>query len=86
MTPKDESNKLMNSVTPFAKKMLAEYGEFRPFGGYLKTDGAIVDVAANTNDAPASQAVVLLKSQFQSVKYVFFHFLSPRRSAAVIYN
>ena len=43
---KGEVEALMNDLLPFAKKMLADYGEFHPFGGFMKTDGSIVRVGA----------------------------------------
>jgi hypothetical protein len=43
---KGEVEALMNDLLPFAKKMLADYGEFHPFGGFMKADGSIVHVGA----------------------------------------
>lgn len=50
MNAKQESEKLMNAVLPLAEKMLREYGEFYPYGGYMKPDGTIVEVGAEDPD------------------------------------
>ena len=39
MRAKRNSEKLVNAVLPLAEKMLIQYGEFYPFGGYMKPDG-----------------------------------------------
>ena len=68
MSPKDDSTKLMNAVAPFAKKMLAEQGEFRPFGGYMLADGRIVDVGLDLEKQPsAADAVSILQSRFKEM-------------------
>jgi hypothetical protein len=46
MTPKEQAESLMNSLIPFAKKMLETYGEFYPFGGFIRVDGQIVHAGA----------------------------------------
>jgi hypothetical protein len=46
MTAKQEVEKLMNELVPFAKRMLSGCGEFYPFGDYVKRDGGIVHVGA----------------------------------------
>lgn len=43
---KRETAVLMNAVLPVAERMLREYGEFYPYGGYLKSNGEIVHVGA----------------------------------------
>jgi len=50
MTPKQESEILMQEMLVFAKKMLKEYGEFHPFGGMLATDGRISHVGIDASD------------------------------------
>jgi hypothetical protein len=40
-TPKDDVEKLMNALLPFAEKMLREHGEFYPYGGAMSADGKI---------------------------------------------
>lgn len=44
MNPKEQSEFLMNELFAFAEKMLIEYGEFHPFGGYLDSNFSIVHV------------------------------------------
>jgi hypothetical protein len=68
MNPKQESEKLMNHMLPLAEKMLREYGEFYPYGGYMKPDGEIVDVGAKDpdTDRPRSKDLIyVLRSSFQ---------------------
>jgi hypothetical protein len=50
MSAKQESEALMNALLPLAEKMLRQYGEFYPFGGYMKPDGTIVEVGASDPD------------------------------------
>lgn len=68
MTPKQDVEKLMNELIPFAKRMLSERGEFYPFGGYMKLDGGIVNVGAEQvgTDMPKSTDLFqVLKRSFQ---------------------
>ena len=46
MTAKQEVEKLMIELVPFAKRMLSGRGEFYPFGDYVKRDGVFVQVGA----------------------------------------
>lgn len=67
---KKESEKLMNGILPLAKKMLQEYGEFYPYGGYMRWDGTIVDVGAEDPDTehPKSKDLIyVLRSSFQEM-------------------
>lgn len=67
---KKESERLMNDVLPLAKKMLREYGEFYPYGGYIKCDGSIVHVGAADpeTDHPGSQDLIyILRNSFQEM-------------------
>ena len=50
MSAKQESEALMNALLPLAEKLLRQYGEFYPFGGYMKPDGEIVQVGASDPD------------------------------------
>lgn len=43
-------NQLLNSLLPFAKRRLAEHGEFYPFGSTMKPDGEIVAVGVHDGD------------------------------------
>jgi hypothetical protein len=68
MDAKQESEKLMNSVLPVAQKMLRDFGEFYPYGGYMELDGAIVDVGVEDPDTdhPQSKDMIdALRSTFQ---------------------
>ena len=50
--------------------MLREYGEFYPFGGYMKPDGTIVEVGATDSDTdrPKSRDLVyVLRSSFRDM-------------------
>lgn len=49
MTGKKQVEVLMNELLGFAKKMLSEYGEFHPFGGYLRPSGSVVHVGVNSD-------------------------------------
>ena len=70
MSPKQESEILLNLLLPFADKMLREHGEFYPFGGYMKPNGAIVEVGASDpdTDRPTSKHLIdILRSSFQEL-------------------
>ena len=57
MGPKEECEKLMDVLLPFALQMLERYGEFYPFGGMITRDGKIVQIGAMDDDMdhPKSQ-------------------------------
>lgn len=44
MNTKEQVERLMNEVLPFAEQMLAAHGEFHPFGGYLTPKIEVVHV------------------------------------------
>ncbi|MCX6848356.1 MAG: hypothetical protein NTY98_05510 [Verrucomicrobia bacterium] len=46
MTPKEEAERLMNELVPFAMRMLTENGCFLPFGGYINEQGEVVHLGA----------------------------------------
>lgn len=50
----------MNALLPFAEKMLREYGEFYPYGGYIKSYGAIVDAGASDPDTDHPKSADLI--------------------------
>jgi hypothetical protein len=57
-------NHLLDSLLPFAEHMLAEHGEFFPFGRTMKPDGEIVAVSAfDSDDHPPSESVIDLMTQ-----------------------
>jgi hypothetical protein len=70
MTDKEESEKLMNGILPLAERMLKEYGEFHPYGGYLRPNGELVHVGANDSETvypKAKDLIYLLRSSFQEM-------------------
>lgn len=70
MNAKQDSEKLLNAVLPFAEKMLRLYGEFYPYGGYTKSDGTVLDVGAEDPDAdhPKSKDLIyVLRSSFREM-------------------
>jgi len=50
MNGKKDCENLMNAVLSLAERMLRDYGEFYPYGGYMKLDGDIVHVGAKDED------------------------------------
>ena len=68
LTPKEKCEALMRDVLPFAKEMLAQNGEFYPYGGITKFDGEIVHVAAREKGShnPKSKSLIdILRKQFR---------------------
>ncbi len=62
MTAKQECERLMNELLPLAKRLLAEHGEFWPFGGIVERDGEVAHVSATSDDergAPGELVQVL---------------------------
>lgn len=58
----------MTALLPFAESMLAQHGEFYPFGGTISASGEITHSAAWTGDShPESQDLIdKLKAGFQA--------------------
>jgi hypothetical protein len=67
VTPKQESESLMDEMLPFAKHMLGSYGEFPPFGGLIKVDEQIVLLGAGSGDElpPRGNLVNVLSTGFR---------------------
>jgi hypothetical protein len=69
VTPKEESESLMDEMLPFAKHMLGNYGEFPPFGGLIKMDEQIILLGAGVGSeeqlAPLRDPVNVLSSGFR---------------------
>lgn len=63
---KAQCEMLLNATLPFAERMLAEFGEFIPFGAKLSPEGEIISVSGHTGEEhPRSQDVIdLLRSAF----------------------
>jgi len=63
----------MNEAVPFAKRMLEEYGEFFPYGAYIKSGGEIVQVGAydkDTDQPESKDLLYLLRDSFTSMAKV----------------
>ncbi len=57
-------NALLNSLLPFAQKMLAAHGEFYPFGSSMTPSGEIVAISVYDGDEnPPSQKVIDLMTK-----------------------
>ena len=70
MNSKQESETLMNAILPLAEKMLRQYGEVYPYGGYMKPDGTVVEVGATDPDTghPKSKDLIyILRRALQEV-------------------
>jgi len=67
VTPKQESESLMDEVLPLAKHLLGNYGEFPPFGGLIKMDEQIVLLGAGPEAGfpPRSNLVNVLSDGFR---------------------
>ena len=66
--PKSECETLMNEMLPLAEKLLSEFGEFYPYGGYIKPNGEVVHVGAReagTEHPKATALVSTLRNSFQ---------------------
>ncbi|HHP0460851.1 MULTISPECIES: hypothetical protein [Vibrio harveyi group] len=63
---KEDALHLFDSVLPFAEKMLAEYGEFYPYGAAMTLTGDVVDVSVFEGNEypPSSEIIDLLNSAF----------------------
>jgi len=84
MNAKQESEELMNAVLPLAEKMLRQHGEFYPYGGYMKSDGTIVDVGAGDPDTehPKSQDLIyVLRCSFRKMANA-----NQCRAVAIVFN
>ena len=68
-SPKQEVELLMNDILPLAKRMLAEHGEFHPYGGVIRSDGSIVHVGVTTgnedSDRRSSELLQILRQDFK---------------------
>jgi hypothetical protein len=60
----------MNEMLSLAEKMLDEYGEFYPYGAYMKQNGEIVHIGAKNpqTDRPKSKDLIaILKDSFRDL-------------------
>ncbi len=70
MTPKQESEMLMNAVLPVAERMLKEHGEFYPYGGCMMLDGSITHIGASDSDTEhpkSGDLLFVLKNSFREM-------------------
>jgi hypothetical protein len=70
MTPKQESEVLLNDILTLAEKMLCEHGEFYPYGSYMDNDRKIVDIGAEDPDTdyPKSRDLIyILRTSFREM-------------------
>ena len=70
MNAKQESEKLMNAILPLAERMLRQYGEFYPYGGYMTPAGEIVDVGAadpKTDHPKSKDLIQILRTSLQQM-------------------
>ncbi len=64
-----ELDELFNTLVPFAKTMLREYGEFYPFGAFMSSSGEIQWVGAKMEDddhPPSESLIDLLTETFKN--------------------
>jgi len=66
--PKDDCETLMNSLMPFAEKLLSKHQEFSPYGGTMDNQGEIQQhVGWLGEDPPESEEIIqLLKIGFHT--------------------
>ncbi|MFL9583432.1 hypothetical protein [Stenotrophomonas sp. AB1(2024)] len=62
MTPKEQVEGLLGELLDFGRKMLVEYGEFHPFGGYLSLSGNMVHMGVKVEGGGAVERMELLHS------------------------
>lgn len=69
MNGKSEAEQLMGDLFAFAEKMLTQYGEFHPFGGYVDSAGRVVHVGVegDVNPVPSREKFEMLKSMFSEI-------------------
>ena len=61
---KADTEALMNALLPFAERMLTRHGEFFPFGGAMKPNGEIVNVAGyDGRERPSSNDLIELLNE-----------------------
>src|SRR5437867_8720804 len=64
---KADGEKLLDSLLPFAEKMLQQHREFFPFGGRMAPDGTITHEGAHsgTEHPPSQELIDLLRQAHQ---------------------
>lgn len=66
-SPTAESEDLMSSALPLAKRMLAEYGEFLPYGEAIDRAGKFIAIGASDGreHPPSKDMIKILKDGFK---------------------
>jgi hypothetical protein len=70
MSGKSDCEKLMNAVLSLAERMLSQFGEFYPFGAYMKPSGEIAHAGAEDEetDHPKSKDLLyVLRDSFSEM-------------------
>jgi hypothetical protein len=64
---KEECEKLLNAILPFAERMLSQQHELRPFGSAVTRDGKTISTAryASEHRTPSPNAVAVLEKGLQ---------------------
>jgi hypothetical protein len=81
---KQDAERLVAAVLPFAKSMVERRGEFHPFGAYLRANDEIVDAGALAGDEKHPSATELVKVLRASFKRMMDE--GTLRAAAVVTN
>jgi hypothetical protein len=63
-TPKDECDRLVNVVVPFARQMLSQHHGFFPFGATMSPSGAVSRTETPKGDHPPKELIVLIEQGF----------------------
>jgi hypothetical protein len=81
---KRDAERLVDAILPFAEKMLKQYGEFYPYGGYTTPEGKTIDVGAKEHgeDYPRSKDLLrILRESLQAMART-----DKCRAAAIVSN
>ena len=84
MNAKHDSERLMNAMLALAEKMLRQYGEFYPYGGFMNAEGAILDVGADDPDTgfpKSNNLIYVLRSSFREMAYT-----EKCKAVAIVFN
>ena len=65
---KKDVEALFGELLVFAKLMLRDYGEFHPYGGYMKNDGSIVHVGGRISGIENPKATALVATLTESLR------------------
>jgi hypothetical protein len=84
MDAKSDAERLVAAILPFAEKMLEQYGEFYPYGGYTTPEGKTIDIGAKAHgeDYPRSKDLLrILRESLQGMART-----DKCRAAAIVFN